>query len=194
MQLVLGRRSKTILKGTVFRQRTFIKSLKNRKILKKSAIREEWPNNEVDNDNEYVPSNKRIKKDRGMEQFRKMMAKQDRSKPPSEGMVQLMDNLAASTSTTSLFQVQSSLTMSPLSSVLCPLSFVLCPLSFVLCPLSASPPSTFSPWTSGQCARSTTAPWPASVTPSCGWNTDWIQGFMYITYITTFAGTLPLRF
>ena len=79
MQLVLGRRSKTILKGTVFRQRTFIKSFKNRKILKKSAIREEWPDNEVDNDNEYVPSNKRIKKDRGMEQFRKMMAKQDKS-------------------------------------------------------------------------------------------------------------------
>ena len=99
MSLVLDRRSKSKLSGTSFSERTYIKSKKNRDLLKHLADEKEWP---------VTDHTKQIsiaKEDIGMIKFMKMISSQDRSGPLPDGIALLMKNLATSSSTTNLFQV-----------------------------------------------------------------------------------------
>ena len=122
MQLLMGRKSKRILQGTTYPERMFVQKKENRNILKEAVAKKLWPletdqEDATDSvgDTEYFPSSNSKISDNGMN---RMAAKLDKTSPPCEGLLKLMSNLAASTSTTSLFQVCSS---SPASSSPSPL-------------------------------------------------------------------------
>ena len=100
MQLVLGRNSKTKLSGTNFEARTFIRSRKNKEILKEAAANIQWPTKKTDETENDATE------DSGMDGFWKMVENQDRSQTVPEGLVLLMRNLSTSTSTSNLFQVK----------------------------------------------------------------------------------------
>ena len=97
MQFVLGRESATKLSGTTFHDRSFIKLKSNKDLLKECAKNQVWPMKVKDY---LVP-----KADHGMQCFWQMIEKQDTTAPVPEGLLLLMSNLSASTSTTNLFQV-----------------------------------------------------------------------------------------
>ena len=48
---------------------------------------------------------KRTETDDGMDLFLKMMVKLNKSNPPCQGFIQLMENLSTSTSTVGMFQI-----------------------------------------------------------------------------------------
>ena len=97
MQFVLGRESVTKLSGTTFHDRSFIKLKSNKDLLKECAKNKVWPMK----DKVYLAP----KADPGMQCFWQMIEKQDTTAPVPEGLLLLMSNLSASTSTTNLFQV-----------------------------------------------------------------------------------------
>ena len=111
LKLFSTKSSPTELKGSNYADRMFIKLQSNRNILKNSFGKtpSEWPVKEKGNiDPDYILGKKRKfenKKDSGMEQFWKMMAKTDQQNPPSEGFKMLMVNISKKTSTSSIFQV-----------------------------------------------------------------------------------------
>ena len=79
----------------------FIKLLKNRKKLRKAAETQSWPSDkEEDEDDEYEVGEKRKKteNDCGMEEFEKFLMK------PNKGIIMMMENLSASSSTIGMMQ------------------------------------------------------------------------------------------
>ena len=94
------RKSRKVLKGSKFGDRVFIRMEKNRAILRDAAEKKDWPS--VTNEDGDA---RRKGDDPGMAQFWTMMQHLDQTIPPGDGFVQLMLNLSAKTSTTSLFQI-----------------------------------------------------------------------------------------
>jgi len=110
MKINLPYESKEVLEGSNFVDRMFIKKSSNRKILREAVEKKEWPilkETEIESDPEFEigEKRKRAEKDSGMEMFQKMLSKIDKSNPPSNGLLLLMQELSANTSTTSLIQV-----------------------------------------------------------------------------------------
>ena len=109
MQLYASYKSPSVLLGSNFSDRMFVKKQSNRIILKEASKARRWPENENgDDDPEYLVGRKRKRgsnADEGMELFWKLIKKLDKADPPTEAFVMLMQNLSTSTSTTSIFQV-----------------------------------------------------------------------------------------
>ena len=97
MKKLTARKSRKVLGGTKFSERVFIRMAKNRALLRDAAEKKVWPRREDIADN--------IGEDLGMVQFWTMVQHLDQSLPPGDGIIQLMHNLSAKTSTTSLFQI-----------------------------------------------------------------------------------------
>ena len=102
--------SPNMLLGSNFRDRMYVKKYSNRVILKEAAKAGQWPelNQEDINDPDFLVGRKRKpsgKIDSGMDAFKQMLGKLDKSNPPTQGFVKLMQNLSTTTSTTSMFQV-----------------------------------------------------------------------------------------
>ena len=105
--------SPSILKGSIFRDRMFVKKQTNRDIIRQAAVNRTWPTEgpkvaRKEHDPEFQPGKKRNREeenDEGMEIFWKYLLKIDKTYPPKQGMVDLMLNLSTKTSTTSIFQV-----------------------------------------------------------------------------------------
>ena len=106
MKKFLARKSRNNLKGSKFSERVYIRKPKNRAILLDASVKNIWP----------IPSTESIStgdsddqdknaEDPGMVQFWTLLQQIDKTEPPGEGMVQMMLNLSAKTSTTSLFQI-----------------------------------------------------------------------------------------
>ena len=79
-------------------------------MLKEAAKHCTWPEYteaREENDPEFVVGGKRkrTETDRGMDLFWKLVVKFNKSSPPCQGFIQLMDNLSTSTSTVGMFQV-----------------------------------------------------------------------------------------
>lgn len=101
--------SPSILKGSAFRDRMFVKKQSNRNILREAAKNCIWPKKErqEEDDPDYRIGNKRknAEPDTGMSLVWNCLQKIDQTNPPRSGMIDLLMNLSTKTSTTSLFQV-----------------------------------------------------------------------------------------
>ena len=103
----LKHESRTELEGSQYKDRMFIKLLKNRKKLRKAAETQSWPSDkEEDEDDEYEVGEKRKKteNDCGMEEFEKFLMKTDKKEKPNKGIIMMMENLSTSTSTIGMMQ------------------------------------------------------------------------------------------
>ena len=106
----LGYKSNIDIIGSNFKDRMFIKLSRNRKLLRKAAKAKDWPVFETNGDSDSDPEfevgekRKRFEPDLGMDLFWKFLAKLDKSVKPNNGIVLLMENLSASTSTIGLMQ------------------------------------------------------------------------------------------
>ena len=105
--------SPSILSGSNFQERIFIKKPSNRTVLRNAASSKTWPirtnsNTEKEVDPEFVLGAKRKRtedEDTGMDMFWKLIENMDKNEAPKVGFIKLMFNLSTKTSTTSIFQV-----------------------------------------------------------------------------------------
>ena len=106
-----GGKSKIEFEGSNFKDRMYIKLAGNRRLLRKAAKAQKWPemaNYEEDSESasEFEPGQKRkrVVHDEGMEKFWRCMRKLDQTEKPQKGVVMLMENLSPSNSTIGLIQ------------------------------------------------------------------------------------------